>query len=190
MGVKNVLIAAGAWKPRVFETLFPESKLKIPIEPLTGYSIMVRSPRYTLAHDEAYGGAHSVFCAPGQHWKFAPEAISRTGREGQTEIYVAGLNSSTLPLPELATDLNKNEKARQELRQVTVQLSGASKEGADINEDDLEIVREGLCFRPVAPGGKPILCKVRDDKPGKDLFRGPEDGGVLWLPVMDLGVLV
>jgi glycine/D-amino acid oxidase-like deaminating enzyme len=178
LGCKNVLIAAGAWTPRVFETLFPESKLRIPIEPLAGYSIVVRSPRYTLAHDEEYSGAHSVFCAPGQHWKFAPEAISRTGREGQTEIYVAGLNSSTLPLPELATDLNKNEKARKELRQVTVQLSGASKEGADINEDDLEVVREGLCFRPVAPGGKPILCMVRDDKLGKDASRGSEDGGV------------
>lgn len=177
---RNILIAAGAWTPRVFETLFPESKLRIPIEPLAGYSIVVRSPRHTLAHDQAYGGAHSVFCAPGKHWKFAPEAISRTGREGQTEIYVAGLNSSTLPLPELASDLKKDDKSRQELRQVTVQLSGASKEGVDIKEDDLDVVREGLCFRPVAPGGKPILCRVKDNKLGKGVS-GISDGGGLFV---------
>ena len=175
---KNILISAGAWTPRVFETLFPDSKLKIPIEPLAGYSIVVRSPRHTLVHDEAYGGAHSVFCAPGKHWKFAPEAISRTGRDGRTEIYVAGLNSSTLPLPELATDPNKDERARKELRQVTVQLSGASKEGASVNENDLEIVREGLCFRPVAPGGKPILCRVSDVKLGKNISGMQNGGGV------------
>lgn len=175
---KNILIAAGAWTPRVFETLFPRSRLKIPIEPLAGYSIVVRSPRHTLVHDRAYGGAHSVFCAPGKHWKFAPEAISRTGREGQTEIYVAGLNNSTLPLPELASDTKKDEKARKELKQMTVQLSGASKEGAEVNEDDLNVVREGLCFRPVAPGGKPILCRVKDDQLGEHIATMAEGGGV------------
>ena len=64
---KNILISAGAWTPRVFKTLFPESKLRIPIEPLAGYSIVVRSPRHTLLHDEAYGCAHAVFCAPIKH---------------------------------------------------------------------------------------------------------------------------
>ena len=175
---KSILIAAGAWTPRVFEALFPESKLRIPIEPLAGYSIVVQSPRHTLVHDEAYGSAHSVFCAPGKHWDFAPEAISRRGREGQTEIYVAGLNSSTLPLPALATDIRKNEKARKELRQITVQLSGASKEGRDVNEDDLKVVREGLCFRPVAPGGKPVLCKINDAHLGKNNAAMAEGGGV------------
>ena len=175
---KNILIAAGAWTPRVFEALFPESKLRIPIEPLAGYSIVVRSPRHTLVHDEAYGGAHSVFCAPGKRWNFAPEAISRMGREGETEIYVAGLNNSTLPLPELATDIRENEEARKKLRKVTVQLSGASKEGLDVNEDDLEVVREGLCFRPVATGGKPVLCKINDAHLGKNNAAMAEGGGV------------
>lgn len=175
---KNILIAAGAWTPRVFETLFPDSTLRIPIEPLAGYSIVVQSPRHTLVHDRAYGSAHSVFCAPGKHWKFAPEAISRTGRDGKTEIYVAGLNSSTMPLPDLATDIEEDEEARKTLRQVTVQLSGLSREGADVNEDDLDVVREGLCFRPVAPGGKPILCRVKDVDLGTNTSGMADVGGV------------
>jgi glycine/D-amino acid oxidase-like deaminating enzyme len=119
-----------------------------------------------------------VFCAPGKNWKFAPEAISRNGRDGQTEIYFAGLNSSTLPLPELATDIEEDEEARKELRNVTVQLSGLSKEGADVNEDDLQVLREGLCFRPVAPGGKPILCRVEHGQLGKASNGMAEGGGV------------
>jgi glycine/D-amino acid oxidase-like deaminating enzyme len=175
---KNILLAAGAWTPRVFKTLFPESTLRISIEPLAGYSIVVQSPRHTLVHDEAYGGAHSVFCAPGKHWTFAPEAISRNGRAGKTEIYIAGMNSSTMPLPELATGVEEDEGPRRTLKDVAVQLSGLSKEGADVNEDDLVVVREGLCFRPVAPGGKPILCRVKDDQLGKKTSGIANAGGL------------
>ena len=100
------------------------------------------------------------------------------GIDGRTEIYVAGLNSSTLPLPELATDLHKDEKAQKQLQEVTVRLSGASKEGASISENDLEVVREGLCFRPVAPTGNPILCRINDEKFGKRTSGMEKGGGI------------
>ena len=179
----SLILTAGAWTPRVFSHLLPGSSIKIPIDPLAGHSINVRSPRHTLVHEQKYGRCHAIFCAPSAQWSFAPEAISRTGGE----IYVAGLNSSTLPLPEVATNAKTmiDPACIEELRRVTVQLAGGlAKAGDAVNkeskrqlEDDLEIVRQGLCFRPAGRGGKPIIGKVAEGKLGKGV-RVAENGGV------------
>ncbi len=171
---KNILIAAGAWTPAAFKQLFPSSSLKIPIASLAGHSINVRSPRHTIVHEEKYGRCHSVFATPSRNWSFAPEAISRTGGE----IYVAGLNSESMPLPKVPTESKIDPKAMQELKKATVQLLGlASPQGKGIHEDDLEVTREALCFRPVARGGKPIITRIDDNRLGKGL-RTEKDGGV------------
>ena len=179
----SFILTAGAWTPRVFSHLFPDSSVKIPIEPLAGHSINVRSPRHTLVHEQKYGRCHAVFCAPSAQWSFAPEAISRTGGE----IYVAGLNSSTLPLPEVATDTKTmiDPASIEELRSVTVQLAGGlakagdacNKENKKQLEDDLEIVRQGLCFRPAGRGGKPIIGRVADGTLGRGV-KASDNGGV------------
>ncbi|KIX02783.1 uncharacterized protein Z518_08725 [Rhinocladiella mackenziei CBS 650.93] len=186
---RNVVIAAGAWTPRVFKTLFPESKVRIPIDPLAGHSIVVKSPRYKTPFIDAskrhIGGGednwlcYSIYCAPGQYWPYAPEAYARLARNGETEIWLGGLNSSTLPLPELAVDVKDmiDPKSIESLRKTTVQLAGRSKEGDEPNQDDLETVREALCFRPVSQSGNPIIGNV----PEKDLGGVKlEDGGV-WI---------
>ena len=82
---------------------------------------------------------------------YSPEIFSRVGGE----IYIAGLNSAALPLPEIATDRKIDEKSIEVLKTTAKRLLG--KEDGD---DDLEILREGLCFRPVSGKGVPIIGKV------------------------------
>ncbi|ETI22836.1 hypothetical protein G647_06913 [Cladophialophora carrionii CBS 160.54] len=174
---KNVVISAGAWTPRVFSTLFPQSKLRIPIEPLAGHSIVVKSPRYMTPYadlTEREGGSdnqksmcYAIYCGPGSRWSFAPEAFARLARDGETEVWVGGLNDSTLPLPELSTDVKGmiNQRSIQDLRRTTVELTGLAKGGGQQNEDDLETIREGLCFRPISHRGTPLISALD----GKDL---------------------
>jgi glycine/D-amino acid oxidase-like deaminating enzyme len=188
----NVVITAGAWTPRVFKTLFPGSKLRIPIEPLAGHSLVVKSPRYTKPFIESTGRGdteggqapqlcYSIYCTPGRHWSYAPEAFARLARNGETEIWVGGLNDSSLELPERAVDVKAmiDADSIENLKSTTVQLTGLAREGDDLNHDDLETLREGLCFRPVSQKGTPLVGRVPDKHLGGVKF--DEDGGGVWI---------
>ncbi|OCT51160.1 FAD dependent oxidoreductase superfamily [Cladophialophora carrionii] len=183
---RNVVVSAGAWTPRVFSTLFPQSKLRIPIEPLAGHSIVVKSPRYRTPYvdlterergsDNQKSMCYAIYCGPGSRWSFAPEAFARLARGGETEVWVGGLNDSTLPLPELSTDVKGmiDQRSIQDLRRTTVELTGLARGGGQPNEDDLETIREGLCFRPISHRGTPLISAID----GKDLgLRGLRTGG-------------
>ncbi|EXJ80928.1 hypothetical protein A1O3_07216 [Capronia epimyces CBS 606.96] len=186
---KNVVLAAGVWTPRVFKTLFPHSNWQIPVEPLAGHSITVRSPRYNTPFVDPskrrIGGGdenwlcYSIYCPPGQHWPYAPEAYARLARNGETELWLGGLNHSDLPVPELAVDVKKmiDPECIKDLRKTTVQLAGLAKEGDDLNQDDLETIREALCFRPVSSTGKPLLGQL----PEKYLGGVRVGGGGIWV---------
>jgi len=170
----NVVIAAGAWTPRVADRLFP-TKIQIPIEPLAGHSVVVKSPRYKAPFLDPYkrnigGGSdnwlcYSIYAGPTRHWNFATEAYARLARDGDTEIWLGGVNDSKLPLPELATDVKglRDPKSAAIVRKTIVQLTGLSKEGDELHHDDLETVREALCFRPVSRSGNPIIAKLEPD---------------------------
>ena len=163
----KILIAAGVWSPKVFSTLFPTAKETLPISSVAGHSLVVRSPRWTKEHEEE--GSHAVFSTDEEG--FCPEIFSRYGGD----IYVAGLNSSTLPFPNLATESNVDDSQIKKLQQTAKRLLGASD-----TSDDLEIVRKGLCFRPVTEKGTPIVSKIPDEVLGVVERRPGEDGGV-WL---------
>jgi len=184
---KNIVISAGAWTPRVFKKLFPDSKLRIQIEPLAGYSIVVHSPRYSkpildpLRHGEnaSAGVSHAIYCAPTEKWAFAPEAYSRVPGDSKPEIWAGGLNDSAMQLPETADGtpaLIDKEKA-EELRSAIIAMTGLSQEGDDLTIDDLEIKRESLCFRPISKSGSPVISKVPANVLGHDIEMA-EDGGV------------
>lgn len=184
---QNIVIAAGAWTPQVFSRIFHDSKLRIPISPLAGYSIVVRSPRYTKpimdpakdAQESSGGICHAVFCAPSQSWTFAPEAFSRIGTDEKSEIWVGGLNDAAMKLPDTADGvkpLRDREKA-EELRSAAILMTGLSNEGDNLNVDDLKIMRESLCFRPVSDTGTPIVSRIPDDALGHDV-QMPDGGGV------------
>ena len=159
---KRILISAGSWSPQVFKTLFPDSKLTIPISSLAGHSLVLRSPRWTKADEEM--GFHAIYTTLDG---FSPEIYGRIGEE----LYIAGLNSSTIPLPDLASETKLEEAAIAQLQQVSQTLLGAN------NVNDLEIIRKGLCFRPVTNKGVPILSRIADEKLGITTD-GAGEGGV------------
>lgn len=175
---RDIVITAGCWTPRVFETLLGQ-RMKIGVKPLAGYSVVVRSPRYPrhIKHLDQTGHpvdmAHSIFCPPGPQWTYSPEAMARMTRSGKPEIYVAGLNSETMKLPELAGQskaLMESDKVK-DIRRTAVALAGEDV-GDSLNKDDLEIVRESLCFRPVSESGVPIVSRV------DGIEAAQQDGGV------------
>jgi len=161
----KVLITAGVWSPQVFSTLFPNAKRKLPISSLAGHSIVVRSPRWT--HELEKNGSHAIFTTDEGYF---PEIFSRSGEE----IYIAGLNDPFLPLPNLATESKVDETAVKTLQKTAKRLLASH---GDV--EDLEIVRKGLCFRPVTERGTPILARIPDEDLGGIGIRTGEGG--VWL---------
>lgn len=160
----RLLLSAGAWTPSVFKALFPESGLRIPVSSLAGHSLVVNAPGVL---EEAEGvRCHSVYCDLGD---LAPEVYAR--REGV--IYIAGVNSSAIPLPDVATAAEPQEDSIGQLLDVAKQVIKGQDETA------LEVVREGLCFRPVTARGTPIITRIGDEHLGGGVTTRPgSDGGV------------
>jgi glycine/D-amino acid oxidase-like deaminating enzyme len=168
----RVVIAAGSWTPRVFETLFPASALQVPIKSLAGHSLVLKSPRWHAELESK--GCHAVFMA--HEGGFCPEMFSRLGGH----IYFAGLNSSTLPLPDAAAGkAAPNSADLEQLRQAAREIlgSGAGPEAGD----DLEVVREGLCFRPVTSWGTPIVSRIPDRDLGAGITTRPGAAGGVYV---------
>ena len=163
----KILIAAGAWSTQVFSTLFPDSQTKLPISSLAGHSLVVRSPRWSKEHEQK--GCHAIFTSDEDG--YSPEVFSRMGGE----IYIAGLNNPSLALPELATDSRVDESAVNKLKKAAQRLLGTPEK-----LDEIEVVRKGLCFRPVTKQGTPILARIQDENLGGLSTRGAGEGGV-WL---------
>jgi glycine/D-amino acid oxidase-like deaminating enzyme len=161
----RLVIAAGAWSPQVFATLFPKSSLRLPVSSLAGHSLVVRTPPWPgSATDEC----HAIFSTAGSG--FSPELFSRVGGD----IYLAGLNSSSIPLPLLPTDARTSAVALERLKE-TARILLAS--GA--RETDLQVVREALCYRPVTTSGRPILTRILDKHLGVGVATRPgSEGGV------------
>jgi glycine/D-amino acid oxidase-like deaminating enzyme len=162
----RLVVTAGAWSPAVFEQLFPRATRQIPVSSLAGHSLVVRSPRWSAEREKS--GCHAVFST--EIGGFSPEIFSRIGGE----IYVAGLNSSSLPLPKTGADAKVDPSAIQKLKVVCRRTLGLP-EG---QEDDLEVLREGLCFRPVTDRGTPIVSKVHDELLGDIKTKKERKGGV------------
>jgi len=96
---------------------------------------------------------------------FSPEIFSRAGGD----VWLGGLNSSSILLPALPTAWKDNisRDSIQTLINVGKSLCG----------EDVEIVSEGLCFRPVSPTGKPIIAKVHEADLGDGVKLGRESDG-------------
>lgn len=104
-------------------------------------------------------------------------------RQG-SEIYIAGLNSREIPVQECVEDIKSffEQSEVEKLKAVAVRLMGKLSDGATestdetLNVDDLEILREGLCFRPVAERGVPFVGRVDDAALGG--LKTSRNGGV------------
>ncbi|CAO2647767.1 Nn.00g086890.m01.CDS01 [Neocucurbitaria sp. VM-36] len=161
----RLVITAGAWSPRVFTTLFPTVKTRIPVSSLAGHSLLVRNPHFNPAELDKEV-CHAVFAT--DTLGFSPEWFARIGGE----LYLAGLNSTSIPLPDVATDVQASEKAIEQLK------SCAKAMMVDVEGKDFEVLREGLCFRPITSSGRPLVSRIPDEKLGSVKTRGGGDGGV------------
>ncbi|TKW48702.1 putative oxidoreductase C1F5.03c [Colletotrichum tanaceti] len=158
----RLVVAAGAWSPRVFADLFPGASLEVPISSLAGHSLVVRP---SMSNQAPPRGCHAVFGTDGAG--FSPELFSRVGGD----IYIAGVNSSAPLLPQLPGQMPVSAAA-------IAQLKGATERLVDNGDAELEVVRQGLCFRPVTASGTPILARVPDDRLGGISTRAGAEGGV------------
>ncbi|KAK3695414.1 FAD dependent oxidoreductase [Podospora appendiculata] len=159
----KVIIAAGAWSGRVFRQLFRHSKLELPIGCLAGHSIVVAARGWSEAVEA--GGCHALY-ASHAGGGYAPEIFARVGGR----IYVAGLNHPGMVLPEQAGGAPVQSEAVEVLRATAREL---------LEGEDMEIVREGLCFRPVTPWGRPVIARVQDGDLGVGMAtREGAEGGV------------
>ncbi|KAF2209637.1 hypothetical protein CERZMDRAFT_113937 [Cercospora zeae-maydis SCOH1-5] len=68
----RLLITAGAWTAKVFSTLFQDASIRIPVSHLAGYSLVVRSPRWTAKQEAT--GCHAVFASASETW--SPELFN------------------------------------------------------------------------------------------------------------------
>lgn len=143
--------------------------MNLGISHYAGYSLVVRSPRWTEEHEAQGKGCHALFTS--MRGGVSAEIFSRVGGE----IYVAGLNDAELPLPKLATDA-KVEKGKTEVLGLAAQRLLGSEGGG--NAGDLEVVREGLCFRPVTARGTPVIGRIADEELGILGTKSGREGGV------------
>ncbi|KAL8817380.1 MAG: hypothetical protein Q9223_003782, partial [Gallowayella weberi] len=116
----RLILAAGAWTPQVFKTLFPTSKLRIPVSSLAGHSLLLRSPHWpppntnlippstNTTNGQPTGSENTLPSQPPCHALFTSDSIASYAPELFTRlpsghIYIAGLNDS-YPLPNLPTE--------------------------------------------------------------------------------------
>jgi len=141
----RLLIASGAWSPRVFSTLFPNAQTRIPVSSLAGHSLLVRNPFFN-PHELDEEVCHAVFAT--DTLGFSPEWFARIGGE----LYLAGLNSTSIPLPDVATDVVASEKAIDQLKncaKVMMMDNGVGK--------DIEVLRQGLVSAHSSSAEGPVL---------------------------------
>ncbi|OAL00755.1 FAD dependent oxidoreductase [Phaeosphaeriaceae sp. SRC1lsM3a] len=161
----RLVITSGAWSPRVFSTLFPTATTRIPVSSLGGHSLLVRNPHFKPGELDK-DVCHAVFAT--DTLGFSPEWFARIGGE----LYLAGLNSTTIPLPDPDTEVKAGDKAIEQLKACAKAMM------IGVPGQEFEVLREGLCFRPVTSSGRPIVSRIADEKLGHVKTRGGAHGGV------------
>ncbi|KAJ3481370.1 hypothetical protein NLI96_g7700 [Meripilus lineatus] len=95
---------------------------------------------------------------------FSPEIFSRLGGE----IWLGGLNSSTIPLPHLPPSMSSNASGNSPTTHASISTASANaiqtltSVGMKLLGPGSEVLRSGLCFRPVAPTGRPVIAKMHE----------------------------
>ncbi|KAM0252815.1 hypothetical protein ACHAQJ_007554 [Trichoderma viride] len=141
----RVLLSAGCWTPHVFNNLFKgRYSVSIPIESLGGHSLVVKAPSEVTT-------CHSVYTTMDAH---SPEIYSRP----DGVIYVAGVNHANLPLPKPTFKAATVNQSVEKLKDIARRLI------ATPNGEDLEIVRQGLCFRPITKKGTPYISRLTNER--------------------------
>lgn len=167
----RLVLAAGAWTSQVFQRLFPNSKIQIPVSSLAGHSLLLRSshwpprssdmvpPDINSIQHGTNDSAGSAKTQPPCHALFTSDSVASYSPELFTRlpsghIYIAGLNGP-YPLPSLPTERIIDPKAIETLKSTAESLLGIG---------EFEIEREALCWRPVTGRGVPIVGPAKNKK--------------------------
>jgi glycine/D-amino acid oxidase-like deaminating enzyme len=105
---------------------------------------------------------------------YSPEVFSRVGGE----IWLGGLNSATTPLPDLPTESTIDSESIRVLGNTAQRLMA---NGTGEGGGGLEVVRQGLCFRPVTSSARPILCQLKGEEMREEGMTGDPDGTGVWV---------
>ncbi|KAH9004337.1 hypothetical protein EDB86DRAFT_3072664 [Lactarius hatsudake] len=116
-----LVLTAGVWTPRVFEALFPNATVSLPITHLSGHSVVLRSPRWSAPEPgvSVTTGCHAIFTTDDDAC-FSPEIFSRAGGD----IYLAGLNTTAVPVPDLASEVQPDPASIEVLMRTARKLLG------------------------------------------------------------------
>ena len=109
----------------LFLSLFPHYSTRIPIASLAGLSLLLKNPFYK-EDDTPEETCHAVFAT--DHLGFSPEWFSRAGGE----VYLAGLNTTQIPLPEVATDAKPREDAIKKMKECAESMMGSREAGKKV----------------------------------------------------------
>lgn len=155
-----LLLTAGVWTPRVFATLFPKATISLPISHLSGHSIVLRSPYWTAAEPPLRPGTgcHAIFTTDSEA-NISLELFSRAGGD----IYLAGLNTTTVPVPEKASEVRPEPSSIGVLIQAARKLLG---------DDQVVVLQTGFCHRPVSSTAAPLLTRLTSEQTGVSLNGG------------------
>ncbi|KAI4102493.1 MAG: hypothetical protein LQ339_004647 [Xanthoria mediterranea] len=167
----RLVLAAGAWTSQVFQKLFPNCKIQIPVSSLAGHSLLVRSSRWpppssdtvppdlnsihhgtddSMATAKTQPPCHALFTSDPAA-SYSPELFTRLP---SGHIYLAGLNGP-YPLPSLPTERIIDPKAIEILKRTAESLLG---------KGEFEVEREALCWRPVTGRGVPIVGPAKNKR--------------------------
>jgi hypothetical protein len=126
----RIAITAGPWSSEVFTTLFPKAITKLTVSSLAGHSLILQSPRW-----KSVGALSRAVFVSDSVEGFTPEIFGRSG----DEIYFAGLNSTEMPLPMLATNAKPDLAAIEVLKRASNRLLALPG-----GPSDLKIIQSGL----------------------------------------------
>ncbi|KAI9694918.1 MAG: hypothetical protein M1822_000535 [Bathelium mastoideum] len=147
---KSLVISAGPWSDRVFSQLFPNAKVKIPLNVTgaAGNHMQIKNPRWNSSDDEA--GVQQVFFNDVVPGSTGCDLTSFLGGS----LYVGGYGAVPEPLPDKAEDVHVQSAAVPAMYELAADLvdTPAGRE--------LEIVDVGRCYRPLAVPRKPIITKI------------------------------
>jgi glycine/D-amino acid oxidase-like deaminating enzyme len=146
--IKNLVIAAGPWSGRVLKTLFPAAQIQISLDTLSSSSnhLTVRSPRWRPSDDSA--GCHQLFLD-----KVLSRPLDISSHLNGT-LYIGSYGAEPEELPALATEVKPQQGAIDHIKQLCRRMLDLPE------EEDLEIVQPGRCYRPVVKQGRPIIAEV------------------------------
>jgi glycine/D-amino acid oxidase-like deaminating enzyme len=191
----NVVLAAGAWTPEIYRTLFPTSDLELPIASISGHSLLLRSSHWKALTANEEIETDAVF-ATDERGEYFPEMFYRADGEsrvvvhsyhsfyllstdtiltGKGTIWLGGINhtSTELPLPSPSGKAAPLASSISKLRETAEYLY-------DLPSSSMITDRESVCFRPVTPASVPIVARVPEVRLGRG-WRGQNGPGGVYV---------